>query len=453
MNKGQEKILVVDDEPDIRRLVQEILQDEGYQVLMAADAEEARLLRQEYKFDLILLDIWMPDTDGITLLKEWQAEQNFLVPVIMMSGHGTIDTAVDATKLGAYGFLEKPLSLAKLLLVVQRAMKESVSQAEKGGIKPSLLELVEPVGPSVFSAHMKEQLKRLAQHDANLMFIGEHGVGKELYAQFLQAQSMYKHGPFIRVLLGHSDQEQLAVELFGQEQEGKFIQGALEKAFKGLLLLSDIQNLSLPLQAKLLSALESGFFMRVGGREPIAIECRIVTAVRDSLLSAVQTGHFRQDLYSLLNEIEVKVLPLRQHQEDVPALLKYYVDFYMQNEKLSFREFSMPALNFLRQYAWPGNVRELKNLVQRLMILGVGTEIELAEIKAILTSERKESIKLESQPAFFELPLKEAREQFEKAYLLYHFNKNDRNVAKLAASVGVERTHLYRKLHALNIKE
>jgi len=453
MSKGKETILVVDDEPDIRRLVQEILQDEGYQVFMAADAEEARQLIKNHHFNLILLDIWMPDTDGITLLKEWQTEQDFSVPVIMMSGHGTIETAVDATKLGAYGFLEKPLSLAKLLLVVQRGLTQSSSQADHGVLKSSLLELAEPIGPSVFSTHIKEQLKRLAQYDTNLMFVGECGVGKGLYARYLQAQSVHKKEPFIRVLLGQSDQEQLAIEIFGQEKNGECITGALENAYKGLLLLSDIRHLGLPLQAKLLAALQSGFFMRVGGLEQVAVECRIVTAVKESLLEEVRLGNFRQDLYFFLNEVEVKVLPLREHREDVPALLSYYVDFYVQNEKLAFREFSMPALNFLRQYTWSGNVRELKNLVQRLMILGVGTAIELAEIKTILTSESKESAEINSQPAFFELPLKEAREQFEKAYLLHHFNKNDRNVAKLAASVGVERTHLYRKLHALNIKE
>jgi len=450
MSNDKAKILVVDDESDICTVVRDILQDESYEVFVAADAKEARAIKLVEQLDLILLDIWMPDTDGISLLKEWMAEDSFNVPVIMMSGHATIDTAVDATKLGAYGFLEKPLSLARLLLTVKRAISAYRLLRENTGLKRKLAGNIDPVGRSAFSVRMKEQLKRLAQHDANLMFVGEHGVGKELYARFLQTLSARAKGVFVEVSV---DQEGAAIELFGQEVEGQVVAGALERARGGVLFLSDISGIDADTQYKLLNALKSGNFVRVGGNQKVSCDFRVITAATDFLYKEVKAEHFRQDLYYFLNEVELQIEPLCNHTEDVPALLNYYIDFFMQYEKLAFRKFSMPALNFLRNYSWPGNVAELKNLVQRVMILGAGDEIELVEVEQALAKVPNEVSPQTEGLDFFGLPLKEAREQFEKAYLLYHFNENDRNVAKLAAAVGVERTHLYRKLHALNIKE
>jgi DNA-binding NtrC family response regulator len=450
MGNYKAKILVVDDEPDICGVVQEILQDEGYIVFIAKNAEEAREIKNSEYLDLVLLDIWMPDTDGITLLKEWVSDVSFSVPVIMMSGHATIDTAVDATKLGAYGFLEKPLSLARLLLTVQRAIAAYLLQRENKGLKRKLAGNTDPVGRSEFSKRIKQQLKQLSQHDANLMFVGEHGVGKELYACFLQSCSVHEEGAFVNVSV---EQERAAVELFGQEQAGEVLVGALEKAQGGLLFLSDISIIDANTQYKLLNALKTGVFMRVGGTQKINADFRVVTSATDFLYKEVLAGRFRQDLYYLLNEVELQLEPLREHSEDVPTLLNFYIDFFIQYEKVAFRQFSMPALNYLRNYAWPGNVAELKNLVQRVMILGGGDDIELAEVEHALTRVPSNVKQTTKSLDFFGLPLKEAREQFEKAYLLFHFNENDRNVAKLAAAVGVERTHLYRKLHALSIKE
>jgi len=455
MSGYKANILVVDDEPGIRQLVQEILQDEGYVVNMAGNAEEARQIKQSQQPDLVLLDIWMPDTDGITLLKEWRADKNFTAPVVMMSGHGTIETAVEATKLGAYEFLEKPLSLARLLLVVERAVDAYMLQRENAGLKQQLAELNEPVGASVFAEHIKEQLKRLAQHDTKVIFVGESGVGKELYARFLHEHSGRKKGPFIDVAVGSIAPENAAVEFFGKETDGVVFPGLLERAHGGILFLAEIAGMDAEIQLKLLSALESHSFLRVGGTEQVHVDVRVVVATRVLLEEEVRDGRFRQDLYYLLNEVTLEVIPLREHSEDVPALLHFYIDYFIQHEKLSFRKFSMPAQNFLRNHSWPGNVRELKNLVQRLMILGAGDDIELAEVKSALSSVQINTAEVQkpSTPDFFKLPFKEAREQFEKAYLEYHFERNEGNVAKLATAVGVERTHLYRKLHALNIKE
>jgi DNA-binding NtrC family response regulator len=402
---------------------------------------------------LILLDIWMPDADGITLLKEWVAEDSILCPVIMMSGHGSVEAAVEATRLGAYDFLEKPLSMAKLLLTVERALEEGSLQGENAGLRRQLVADIEPVGKSAAVFRIKDQLKRLAQHDTRVLFCGEAGVGKELYARYLHNNSANKNGPFVNVAVGSISPENSTVEFFGKESQGRVYPGLLERAHKGTLLLSEIGGMDKETQLRLLSALESSSFLRVGGSEAVQVDVRVVASTRIVLDEEVRSGRFRQDLYYLLNEVTLIIPPLREHSEDVPGLLSFYVDYFVNHDKLSFRKFSMAAQNLLRNYSWMGNVRELKNLVQRLMILGVGEEIELDEVKSALGAVVGDGLASTSLvPEFFNLPLKDARDHFEKAYLEYHFERTGGSVAKLSAAVGMERTHLYRKLHSLNIK-
>lgn len=452
MNTDSPYILVVDDEPDIRQLVSEILEDEGYQVTMAENASTARSAIEERQPHLILLDIWMPDTDGITLLKEWVNEDKSLCPVIMMSGHGSVESAVEATRLGAYDFLEKPLSLAKLLLTVERALEASQLQQENAGLKQQLMLDIEPIGKSAVLERTRDQLKRLAQHNAKVLFVGEAGVGKELFARYLHNNTTRRDGPFIDVAVGSISPENSAVEFFGKEEGGKVYQGLLEQAHGGTLFLGEIAGMDSETQTRLLSALESSSFLRVGGSESVRVDVRVIASTRVSLDEEVNAGRFRQDLYYLLNEVSLEIAPLREHGEDVPSLLSFYVDHFINVEKLPFRKFSMAAQNYLRNYSWPGNVRELRNLVQRLMILGAGDDIELEETKSAIGSIADEPTFSSSIPEFFNLPLKEAREHFEKSYLEYHFEKTGGSVAKLAAAIGMERTHLYRKLHALKIK-
>lgn len=452
MNAKAAHILVVDDEPDIRRLVHEILEDEGYEVSTAENAGQARQFKNEKEPDLILLDIWMPDTDGITLLKEWIAEGGFASPVVMMSGHGSVESAVEATRLGAYDYLEKPLSLARLLLIVERALESRQSQIELPVPKAYQTLDFEPVGKSATVARIKEQLKRLAQHDTRVLFVGDAGVGKELYARYLHNHSVRRERPFIDVAVGSLSPENSVIEFFGKEENGKAMPGLLEQAHGGTLFLSEIAGMDKESQLRLLSALESRSFLRSGGIQSVSVDVRIVTSTRVSLEEQVKAGRFRRDLYYLLNEVTMEIPPLREHSEDVPALLGFYVDQFMNQEKLPFRKFSMAAQNYLRNYSWPGNVRELKNLVQRLMILGVGDDMELDEVKGALGAVVEQTSGSSSVPEFYNLPLKEAREHFEKAYLEYHFEKSGGSVAKLASIIGMERTHLYRKLHALNIK-
>lgn len=452
MNKQTPYILVVDDEQDIRQLVSEILADEGYEVAMAENASEARKLKAQRMPNLILLDIWMPDSDGITLLREWVAEDERLCPVIMMSGHASVESAVEATRLGAYDFLEKPLSLAKLLLIVERALETSSLQRENAGLKQQLMITVEPVGKSAVVERTKDMIKRLAQHDTRVLFVGEAGVGKEMFARYLHNNSPRRDGAFVDVSVGSISPENAAVEFFGREDNGRIYRGLLEQAHRGTLFLGEIAGMDGETQARLLSALESSSFLRVGGSQAVRVDVRVVASTRMSLDDEVNSGRFRQDLYYLLNEVALEIHPLREHSEDVPSLLNYYVDHFVVQEKLPFRRFSMAAQNFLRNYSWPGNVRELRNLVQRLMILGAGDDIELDEVKAGLGSIAEQPKLGSNVPEFFNLPLKEARDHFEKSYLEYHFEKNGGSVAKLASAIGMERTHLYRKLHSLKIK-
>ncbi|MEQ6340958.1 MAG: sigma-54 dependent transcriptional regulator [Gammaproteobacteria bacterium] len=440
-------VLVVDDERDIRELVKEILVDEGYEVAIAENGEAARRARRERRPDLVLLDIWMPDIDGISLLKEWGAEEgDALPPVIMMSGHGTVETAVEATRLGAYDFLEKPLSMAKLLLTIKRALEADRLRRENLGLRRHDQTVTEPVGHGTVMHHLREQAKRIAQHDAWVLITGEPGSGKELFARYLHANSMRRNGPFIDAGVPQGNP---AIELFGSEEGGKIHYGRFEQANGGTLFLDEIGDMDAALQARLLRTLQSRSFMRVGGSEPVKLDARVLAATHHDLAQDVQTKRFREDLYYQLNVVPLRVPPLREHCEDVPELLNYYMNVFVNQDNLPYRRFSMAAQNRLRNYPWPGNVRELKNLVQRLLILGTGAEIGADEVDAAL-GEAPASMTATSTLGF-DLPLREARDRFEKAYLEYQLRETGGNITKVAKLAGMERTHLYRKMRALGI--
>ncbi len=443
-------ILVVDDEPDIRDLVKEILEDEGYEVATAEHGAAAREARRVRRPDLILLDIWMPDIDGISLLKEWSEGDGLPCPVIMMSGHGTVETAVEATRLGAYDFIEKPLSMAKLLLTVGRALEADKLARENVGLRRHARPVTEPIGRSDTMQKLRSQVLRLAQSDAPVLITGEPGTGKEVYARFLHANSPRKNGPFVDVGVGSIARENAALELFGSEEGDKVHYGRLEQASGGTLFLDELADMGLETQAKLAGALENGSFLRIGGKEPVQVDVRIVAATHRDLEAEVAVGRFREDLYYHLNVLPLALPPLREHCEDVPELLTYYVNHFVDQEGLPYRNFTMAARNRLRNYGWPGNIRELKNLVQRLLILGGGEEITLEEVEAAISHAAPVRSK-EIGHIPLDLPLREAREQFERAYLLQQFKECDGNVARLADKVGMERTNLYRKLRALGI--
>jgi DNA-binding NtrC family response regulator len=441
-------ILVVDDERDIRELVKEILEDEGYAVSAAENGEGARNARRARRPDLILLDIWMPDVDGITLLKEWSDERGPMCPVIIMSGHGTVETAVEATRLGAYDFIEKPLSMAKLLLTISHALDAERLRRENLGLRKFAQPLLEPLGRSVVMQQLREQVQRVAQHDASVLISGEPGTGKELCARYLHSCGPRRGGPFIGVGVAALLQENSAVELFGAEEGGKVQYGLLEQANGGTLFLDEVGDMDLAVQARLFSVLEGRSFLRVGGSVPVKLDVRIVAASHRDLAQAVQARRFREDLYYQLAVVPLRVPPLRDHPDDIPELLGHYVDLFVGQEGLPYRRFTVAAQNRLRHYAWPGNIRELKNLVQRLLILGAGEEIQATEVEAALA---RAAVPEASPQGQFDMPLREAREQFERAYFEYQLRLSDGSIGKVAKQAGMERTHLYRKLRGLGI--
>ena len=445
-------ILVVDDEPDIRGLVKEILEDEDYTVVAADGGTAARQALRDRRPDLVLLDIWMPDIDGISLLKEWAEDDGLPCPVIMMSGHGTVETAVEATRLGAYDFLEKPLSLAKLLLTVERALEADKLQQENIGLRRHSQPVVEPTGKSAVIQRLREQVKRIAQHGTWVLITGEPGSGRETFARYLHSQSPRRDLPFIEVSVSSIAKENSARELFGSEEGGHIHYGALEQARRGTLFLDEVAAMGIEAQAQLLGALESGSFLRVGGVEPVQIDVRIIAATQRKLEDEVQAGNFREDLFYYLNVVPLHIPPLRDHREDVPDLLNYYLDYFVEHEKLPYRRFDMGAQNFLRNHQWHGNIRELKNLVQRLLILGAGGEITQNEVEMAIGGTGLPGTEGAGFPVSFDQPLRQAREQFEKAYLEYQLHKQSGNVSRMASEAGMERTHLYRKLRSLNIE-
>ncbi len=446
-------VLVVDDEKDIRELVKEILEDEGYDVSVAENGEAARKARQTRRPDLILLDIWMPDVDGITLLKEWSEEGRLETPVIMISGHGTVETAVEATRLGAYDFLEKPLSLAKLLLTVKRALEADRLMFENLGLRAQAKPLAEPIARSEGMRKLREQLDRVAKTDAWVLIRGEPGAGKRVCARYIHEHGARADGPFVEVGVGSITRENATMELFGSEEDDTLHYGRLERANGGTLFLDEIADMEAEIQAKLLGVLEGRSFVRVGGTEPVRLDVRIIAASQRDLSQAIKEQRFREDLYYQLNVVPIDVPPLRERTEEIPDLLNYYVNNFVQQDGLPYRSFNVGAQNRLRNYDWPGNIRELKNMVQRLLILGSGAEIGAEEVDAALGAQGQALIQGQRSelPVDFRLPLRQAREQFERAYFEYQLQQADGAISLVAKNAGVERTHLYRKLRALGI--
>jgi two-component system, NtrC family, nitrogen regulation response regulator NtrX len=433
------RILVVDDEANIRALIDEILSEEGYSVTTAADAKQARDARKDNEYDLILLDIWMPDTDGISLLKEW-SDNGSSGAVVMMSGHGTVDTAVEATRLGAVDFIEKPVSLAKLLRTVEKALAVRRSKDQR---RASLAQTTAPAGKSQPMRALREQIARVAQHDAHTLFTGEPGSGRELFARFLASQSEQSRAPFVIIMGGDLTEEDAQRQLLGDGKET----GAIERAGGGILFIKELGDVSPAGQRILLGVLEQDAYRPTGQGAEKPLNARIVSSAFPGF---ERSETVRRELVSHLSIVVIRVPPLREYSEDVPELLRYHVDVLVDSEGLPFRRFSVAAQNRLRNYPWPGNVRELKNMVKRLLILGGNEEISLTEVEAQLATDAPEGEPLVKQD-LLAMPLREAREHFERAYLQQQLLLCGGKVGQLAKRVGMERTHLYRKLRSLGV--
>ena len=446
-------ILVVDDEPDIRQLVSEILEDEGYDVAVADSAENAKEQRKKRRPDLVLLDIWMPGEDGISLLKGWQESGSLCCPVVMMSGHGTIETAVEATRLGAYDFIEKPLSMAKLLLAVENALRSDQLRQENKGLRKKVGETTEPIGTSALMNNLREQTQRIAKHNNIVLIYGDSGTGKEVFARYYHANSQGASRPFVKATVSSYETNRISKELFGSESDEKVHYGLLDESRGGCLYLSNVAALPKDTQNKLLIALREGYFIREGGCEHIEVATALVFSSQHDLRDDVTAGLFNGELYEKISITPLVIPRLNEHPEDVPELLNYYVDQLTSRDGLPYRHFSVSAQNFLRNHDWFGNIRELRNLVQRLLIMGTDSEITQEEVEESLGTD----IPIFSSPlsqvpqSLLELPLRQAREQFEHDYLDFQLTKVSGNVSKLAELVQMERTHLYRKMRSLSI--
>ncbi|OUR65756.1 RNA polymerase subunit sigma-54 [Methylophaga sp. 42_25_T18] len=420
MSNDKPLILVVDDEPDIRELIKDILEDEGYQVKLAGNGEEARVALASQNPSLILLDIWMPDIDGISLLKEFKQQDSELT-IVMMSGHGTIETAVEATRLGASDFIEKPLSMAKLLRSVELAIEQ---HAKHLATQSQLTQI--PIGKSAQINLLRDQSQRVAQHDMPILLLGEGGTGKHFFAHYLYSLSKFAKGKFIELSADSFPVDSLKLTTL---------------ANNNCLFINDIALLSHDAQALLLHLLDSGKLKN----------CQLICATQHSLEKAISEQTFSEGLLYQLNSIILAIPALRDHVEDIPELVHFFVDQQTSQADLPYRHFSVAAQNRLRNHAWPGNVLELKNVIQRLLVLGDTEDIDVADVEQVFDSVTDNLAQNSADIINYDLPLREAREQFERIYLLKKLQETDGNVGKAAKLAGMERTHLYRKLRSLSI--
>jgi DNA-binding NtrC family response regulator len=440
------RILVVDDEADIRGLLKEILSEEGYEVDVAANAGQARASRARQTPDLVLLDIWMPDVDGITLLREWSAGATDGCPVVMMSGHGTVETAVEATRLGAFDFVEKPLSLQKLLRTVERALDAGKRRRQPAKALPP--QLLVPTGKSKLMQQLRAELAQIASNTSAVLLVGEPGSGREAFARYLHAEGPRASAPFVTLMASSVRESDAEAQLLGREDAP----GLLEQAANGTLFINEIEDLPPVAQRLLIGVLESRTFTRLGSSQQRQFHARVLSSAQPGIEMRAAAGAegFRRDLLAHLNTLIVRVPPLREYAEDVPELLRHYVDRAVDAEGLAFRRFSVAAQNRLRNYPWPDNIRELRNLVHRLLIQGGTEEIRLEEVERELAMQAPADEPLVKQD-LLALPLREAREQFERAYLQQQLLLCNGKVGQLAKRVGMERTHLYRKLRSLGV--
>ena len=450
-------ILIVDDEESILDSVGDILSDEGYSVKTAPGGERClEILESGEPVDLVLLDIWMPDIDGIEVLKKIKESWSFL-PVIIMSGHGTIETAVKATKLGAHDFIEKPLSIEPLLISIENALKFRDLQEENRLLKEKSGKTTEITGKSKKIVQLKEQIRIVAPTDAWILIQGENGTGKEIVAQTIHRLSKRSKRPMVEVNCAAIPDELIESELFGHEK-GAFTgavsmkRGKFDLANGGTLFLDEIGDMALKTQAKILRIIQEQKFQRVGGSKTISVDVRIIAATNKNLEEEIKKGTFREDLYFRLNVIPIEVPPLRERKEDIPLLVNEFLNEFSKGSITMEEE----AVEALFNYDWPGNIRELRNLIERLVILSKDNVIRKKDLpKQFLSSEPAAMIGevAGKEAACFSCPdFKTARSIFEKTYLEKKLSQFGGNIKRTAESIGIERRHLYRKIKALGIQ-
>ncbi|MBO9376120.1 response regulator [Sphingomonas histidinilytica] len=450
------EILIVDDEADIRDLVAGVLEDEGYAARTAADSDSALAAIDERRPSLVLLDVWLQGSrlDGLDLLDEIKRRDPSL-PVLMISGHGNLDTAVTAIRRGATDFIEKPFEAEHLLLLVDRATETDRLRRENATLKAQMGQEEELTGNSGAINGIRATLKRVAATGSRVLISGPAGVGKEVAARLLHVWSHRAQAPFIVVSAARMEPERVEEELFGVEENGELIRpGLLEQAHGGTLFLDEIADMPLTTQAKILRVLTEQAFNRVGGQRIVKVDVRVVSATSRNLAEEITAGRFREDLYYRLNVVPVNIPPLAERREDIPALVEHFLARFASERRVPTPVVTDDAVGALQTYDWPGNVRQLRNIVERTIILAPGERIGRIELDMLppeILSDQARLAPGEAARSIMGTPLREARETFEREYLRVQIRRFSGNISKTASFIGMERSALHRKLKTLGL--
>ena len=449
-------ILIVDDEENILKSLGGILEDEGCKPLFACDGVEALEVARREAPDLVMLDIWMPRMEGLETLQRLKEIYPELI-VIMMSGHGTIETAVKCTKMGAYDFIEKPLSLEKVVLTVKNALGLNRLQLENTSLRNLILQDHDLVGDSPAMKMLREQIILAAPAGTALLVTGEKGTGKELVARSIHYYSPRRDKPFVELNCAAIPEELLEAELFGHEK-GAFAgaishkKGKFDLADGGTVFLDEIGDMALKTQAKVLRVLQEGKFERVGGTRSVEVDVRLITATSRSLDDETGMGKFREDLFYRLNVVPFHLPPLRERKEDIPLLVGHFLDIFCRREGREPKTMTPEAVEMMKNHDWPGNVRELKNIMERLVIMTPGQTITDVHIPEYITGGAGKESGAQRLDAFHDInSLREAREEFEKEFIIQKLEENDWNISKTAESIELERSNLHRKIKSYGI--
>jgi two-component system, NtrC family, nitrogen regulation response regulator NtrX len=449
-------ILIVDDEEDIRELVAGILSDEGHETRTARDADTAIAAITERVPRLMFLDIWLQGSrlDGLSLLDEIRAIHPNL-PVVMISGHGNIETAVSAIKRGAYDFIEKPFKADRLVMVAERALENSRLKREVTELKRKSNDSVELVGASLAMNHLRQTIERVAPTNSRVMIFGASGTGKEMVARAIHGGSTRAKGPFVTLNAATITPERMEIELFGTEMTGGERKvGALEEAHGGILYLDEVADMPRETQSKILRVLVDQQFERVGGSKRVKVDVRIISSTAQNLEELIAQGRFREDLYHRLSVVPVMVPPLADRREDIPSLIAFFSLQVAQQSGIKVRPIGDDAMAVLQSHGWPGNIRQLRNNVERLLILARGDDPDSVITADLLPAEVGDTLPRapnQSDQHIMALPLREARELFEKEYLIAQINRFGGNISRTAEFVGMERSALHRKLKSLGV--
>lgn len=449
-------ILIVDDEADIRELVGGILEDEGHETRLAANSDEALQQIESRVPRLIFLDIWLQESrlDGLALLDKIKSRYPNL-PVVMISGHGNIETAVSAIKRGAYDFIEKPFKADRLILVTERALETSKLKREvnelrkQSGVTPELL------GKSLVMNHLRQTIEKVAPTNSRIMITGPSGSGKETTARAIHALSNRANGPFVTINAATITPERMEIELFGTEMDGGERKvGALEEAHGGILYIDEIADMPRETQNKILRVLTDQTFERVGGSKRVKVDVRVISSTAQNLEGLIAEGRFREDLFHRLAVVPISVPPLASHREDIPELVNYFIHQISEQAGIKPREIGDDTMAILQAHSWPGNIRQLRNNIERLLILARGEGGEGPITAELLPAEVGDTLPrapTDSDVHIMALPLREARELFEKEYLVAQINRFGGNISRTAEFVGMERSALHRKLKSLGV--